>query len=106
MKKFVIRPDLDLYEGVIVNKDTKLEYKSEQVEQKLENLELHSIITSQDTGNGTNVFESKTYLTIYLRENDILLFEEGRGYYLPSIPMSTIDDAISDTKALKHLDKE
>lgn len=106
MKKFVIRPDLDLYEGVIVTNETKLEYKSSQVEQKLEKLELRSIIKSKDTGNGTNVFESTTHLTIYLKDNDILLFEEGRGYYLPSIPVSTIDDAIEDIKALKNFDKE
>ena len=104
MRKFVVRPDIDLYEGVIVNKDTKLEYKSEKVEQNLENLKLESIITNKDTGNGVNMFESKTYLKINLNENDILLFEEGRGYYLPSIPVSTIDEAIEDMTALKNLE--
>ena len=106
MKKFVVRPDLDLYEGIIVKKDTKLEYKSDKVEQKLDDLELRSLITSQDTGNGVNRYESKTYLTIHLNENDIVLFEEGRGYFLPNIPMSTIDDAINDITVLKNLDKE
>ena len=106
MKKFVIRPDLDLFEGVIVTKDTNLEYTSDTVEQKIEDLKLHSIIKSKDTGNGINKYESTTTLVIHLNDNDVLLFEEGRGYYLPSIPVSTIDDAISDVTALKNLDKE
>ena len=40
MKYYVLRPDLTPYEGMIVNKDSKLKFKNEKVEQKLENLKL------------------------------------------------------------------
>ena len=106
MKRFVFKPDIDLFEGIIVTKETDIEYESETVKQTIKDLKLTSEIRSTDTGNGVNRYESVTNLVIYLNENDVLLFEEGRGYYLPSIPVSTIDDAISDITALKSLDKE
>ena len=106
MKKFVIRPDLDLYTGIIVKKDTVVEYKSDTVEQTIKDLKLVSIITqNKSTDNGINAYESTTNLTIYLNDGDILLFEEGRGYYLPSIPVSDIDTAIEDITTLKNFDK-
>lgn len=104
MRKFVVKPRLDLYEGVLVNKDTKEEYKNERVEQKIENLTLHSIIEEKNS-TGANEYESKSYLTIQLNEGDILLFNEEKGYFLPNVPMSTIDDAITDVTVLKDFDK-
>ena len=106
MKKFVVRPDLDLYEGIVVKKDTAITYKSDVVDQIIEDLKLVSIITqNKSTDNGINAYESTTNLTIYLNDGDILLFEEGRGYYLPSIPVSDIDTAIEDITTLKNFDK-
>ena len=43
MKKYYVeKPDLKPYEGIIVDKNTKLEYKNDMVEQKLENLKFVS----------------------------------------------------------------
>ena len=105
MKKFITKPDINLYEGIKVTEETKITYKSETVKQEIKDLKLISEIT-QKGNNGINNYESVTNLKVFLNEGDILLFEEGRGYYLPSIEMSTIDDGISDITALKNFDKE
>lgn len=99
MRNFIRKPSIDLYPGVRVDKDTVLEYKSETVEQKVENLLLHSI--SHIKGEG---YESKTETTIYLEEGDILLFEDGeRGYIKPVAGFVTIEEAIEDLTNIKDL---
>ena len=105
MKRFVIKPDIDIFEGVIVDKETNITYKNENVQQTIKDLKLKSKIRSKNS-NGINNYESETDLTIYLNEGDILLFEEDRGYYLPATPMQTIKDAVEDMEALKNFDKE
>ena len=105
MKRFLIKPDIDIFEGIIVKKDTNITYKNERVQQEIKDLKLKSKIKTKDS-NGINNYESKTDLTIYLNDNDILLFDENRGYYLPATPMQTIKDVVEDMEALKSLDKE
>lgn len=104
MKKlFVEQPNLELKVGIQVTKDMELTYKNEKVEQVLKDLKLETILEEEGT-NGINVYKSKTYLSIELNEGDILLFDEGRGYYMPRYPMRTISDAISDIESLKDLE--
>ena len=99
MEVFIQRPSVDLYPGVRVTKDTVLEYKNEKVEQKLENLVLHT--TMKIVGNN---FESVTNTTIYLNEGDVLVYEEeGRGYIKPVEPFVTIKEAIEDLTNIKDL---
>lgn len=105
MRRFLIKPDIDIFEGIIVDKNMDISYKNDKVEQEIKDLKLKSKITTRDS-NGINNYESKTDLTIYLNEGDILLFDENRGYYLPAIPMQTIGDVVEDMQALKNLDKE
>lgn len=96
---YIRRPSIDLYPGVRVEKDTVLEYKNERVEQKLENLEFHSITKV----NGEN-FESVYDTVIHLKEGDILVFEEeGRGYIKPVDEFCTIEEAIEDLTNIKDL---
>ena len=99
---FVEQPVLDLKEGIKVTADTELLYKNEKVEQVLKNLVLESII-DETGGNGINTYKSKCYLSINLNPGDILLFNEQRGYYMPSYPVTSIDDAISDMNALSDI---
>ncbi len=96
---FVRRPSIELYPGIRVDKDTKLEYKTEYVEQKLENLVLHSITKVK----GEN-YESTYDTTIRLEEGDILIYEEeGRGYIKPVEPFVTIEEAIDDLMNIRDL---
>lgn len=99
MERFIRRPSIDLYPGIRVDKDTKLEYKNENVEQKVEELVFHSVTKVKGDG-----FESTYDTTIRLQEGDILLFEdEGRGYIKPVEPFVTIAEAIEDFENIKDL---
>lgn len=99
MQMFVRKPSIDLYPGVIVDKDTVLEYKNENVEQKLENFVFHSVTKVKGEG-----FESTYDTTIYLKEGDVLVFEEeGRGYIKPVDSFVSIQEAIDDFECIKDV---
>lgn len=101
MRKFILKPDITLYSGVQVNKDTKLEYKNENVDQKLENLELKMTTYTKE-----NNYEVTSNLVFHLSEGDILLFDEEVGYQVPRVPMTTLKDALEDIDAIQSFDKE
>ena len=97
MQVFIRKPSIDLYPGIRVDKDTKLEYKNEHVEQKLENLQFHSITKVKGES-----FESVYDTTIHLKEGDILIYEEeGRGYIKPVEEFVTIAEAAQDLQNIK-----
>ena len=99
MQVFIRKPSIDLYPGVRVDKDTVLEYKNENVEQKLENLVLHSVTKVKGDG-----FESVYDTTIQLKEGDILVFEEeGRGYIKPVEEFVSVPEAIKELENIKDL---
>ena len=99
MQVFIRKPSIDFYPGIVVAKDTVLEYKNESVEQTLKNLEFHSVTKVKGDG-----FESVYDTTIYLKEGDILVFEEeGRGYIKPVEPFVTIAEAIEDLTNIKDV---
>lgn len=97
MEQFISKPDITIYNGVRVNKDTKLEYKTDLVEQTIENLTLKSkmIVKADD-------YESVYNTTIKLNEGDVLILEEeGRGYIKPVEEMYTIEQAINELELIK-----
>lgn len=99
MENFILMPSVDLYPGIRVNKDTVLEYKNDRVEQKLEGLRLHSV--TKVSGDG---FESVHDTTIFLKEGDILVFEdEGRGYIKPVEQVTSIEEAAEVLENIKSL---
>lgn len=102
MKKFINKPSIDMYVGIVVDKDTKIEYKNDNVDQKIENLVMKSI--TKVIGDG---YESEYHTTVQLKEGDILIFEEnGRGYIKPVEEFATIGEAIKELENIKDLDKE
>ena len=99
MQKFIRKPDIDMYAGIKVTKDTTLEFKTESVEQKLENL----VLTSVTKVKGDN-YESTYNTTIYLKEGDILVFEEeGRGYIKPVEEFMTVKEAIKELEYIQDV---
>lgn len=99
MNVFVRKPSIDLYPGVKVDKDTVLEYKNENVEQRLENLVLHTKMKVKGEG-----YESTYDTTIWLQEGDILLYEEdSRGYIKPVDSFVSIQEAIDDFTNIKDV---
>jgi hypothetical protein len=92
MQKFIRKPSIDMYAGIKVDKDTKLEYKNDNVEQTIENLVFHSITKVV----GEN-YESTYDTTIQLNEGDVLILEEeGRGYIKPVAEFVTVAEAIEE----------
>ena len=99
MKVFIRKPDINLYPGIRVDKETTLEYKNENVEQTVKDFVFHSV--TKVIGEG---FESAYDTTIQLKEGDILIFEEeGRGYIKPVEPFVTIEEAIEDLTNIKDV---
>lgn len=97
MEQFIMKPDVTIYHGVRVKKDTKLEFKNDNVDQTVENLVLKSKMTIK-----TDDFESTYDTTIYLKEGDILVFEEeGRGYVKPVEEMYSVEEAIKELELIK-----
>lgn len=97
---FVEQPNINVMIGIKVTKDTETTYKSDKVEQSLKDLVLETILEDEGT-NGFNSYKSKSYLQLQLNEGDIILFDEKRGYYMPSYAVESIDDAISDIESLR-----
>lgn len=98
MEKFINKPSIDMYPGIRVNKDTKLEFKNDNVEQTIENLKYKSITTIK----GEN-FISKYHTEINLNDGDILIYEdEGRGYIKPVEDFMTVEEAIEELKNIRE----
>ena len=96
---FIMKPSIDLYPGIRVDKDTVLEYKTENIEQKIANLKFRNVTKVKGEG-----FESVVDTTIDLHAGDILIFEDGgRGYIKPVEPMVTIQEAIDDLANVRDL---
>ena len=99
MQVFIRKPSVDLYPGIVVDKDTELEYKNENVKQTIKNLVLHSVTKVKGDG-----FTSKYDTTIQLQEGDVLLFEDdSRGYIKPVGGFVSIQEAIDDLTNIKDL---
>lgn len=102
MQVFIRKPSIELYPGVRVTEDTVLEYKNENVCQKLEKLVFHSVTKVKG-----DTFDSVYDTNIRLKEGDVLVFEEeGRGYIKPVEDFVTIAEAIEDLVNIKDVGGE
>lgn len=97
MERYLTKPDITMYPGIVIDKNTKLEYKNDKVEQTLENLQLKSKMVLK-----TDNMESEYNTTLFLNEGDVLIFEEeDRGYIKPVEEMYTIEQAIKELECIK-----
>ena len=99
MQVFIRKPSIDRYLGVKVTKDTVLEYENKNVRQSLKDLVLRTCAWI----NGEN-YESVTETKIFLKEGDVLIFEDGgRGYIMPVEPFVSIAEAIDELECIRDL---
>lgn len=98
MQRYLIKPSIDLYPGIRVDKDTKLTFENEKVTQCLKGLVFHSVTRVKGEG-----YESTNDTTIYLKEGDILIYDEDRGYIKPVEQMVTVEEALEDLESIKEL---
>ncbi len=97
MHKFVERPSIRMYEGIIVDKNTRIEFSNDNVTQTISDLMLHTVQTVSGEG-----YTSTQDTVIYLSEGDVLIFEEaGRGYIKPVNGFCSVEEAIKDLEVLK-----
>lgn len=99
MKIFIQKPNLDRYPGIVVTKDTCLEYKNDHVIQTVKDLTYHSVTKIKGDG-----YKSKYDTVIKLKEGDVLIFEnEERGYIKPVYSFVTIAEAIEELNSIIDL---
>lgn len=96
MEQFIIKPDVTLYHGIRVDKETKLEYKKDNLEQTVENLVLYSKKTFK-----TDDYENEYKVKVFLKEGDILILDEDDGYIKPLQEMYTIQQTIDELELIK-----
>lgn len=95
---YVPIPKPDVYYGIKVSKDTKLDFKNDFVNQKIEDLVLYTDYTIE-----SDKFKSEIKNELKLEEGDLLLLEEdNRGYFMPKeIRFGSIDEAIDEMHFIK-----
>lgn len=99
MEKFIRKPSIDMLGGIRVTNDTTLNYENDNVKQILRNLVFKSVTKVNGEG-----YESTYNTTIYLKEGDILIFEEeGRGYIKPVEEFVTVKEAIEELRCIEDL---
>jgi hypothetical protein len=97
MEKYICKPDITMYPGLKVEKNTELEFKNDNVVQSIKDL----VLKSKTTIKGEN-FKSVYNTEIKLNEGDVLIFEEdGRGYVKPVEEFMTVDEIINELNCLK-----
>ena len=97
--RFIKKPSLAMYPGIVVDKDTVLEFSTDRVTQKLENLTFHSVTKVQGEG-----YEGTYDTTIVLQEGDILIYNgEEHGYVKPVETFVRIGEAIQEMSYIQDL---
>ena len=95
-QKFIAMPSIDMYAGIVVAKETTIDYENEKVKQTVKDLVLHSVTNVK----GEN-YESTYDTTIHLSEGDVLIFDEERGYIKPVGRFGTVEEAIKELECIK-----
>ena len=104
MRNYIKNPDVTVYKGVSVDKNTTLNFEREDGKLKQEVKDLKFI---QFEKREADNFESETKTTIHLKEGMVVLYEDdNRGYVVPVDRYVTIGEAIEDLDCIKDLDKE
>lgn len=97
--RMIRMPSVEFFPGIVVDSHTVLEFKTESVEQKLENL----VFTSVKKISGEN-YEGTYHTTIQLQEGDVLIYNgDEHGYVKPVESFGTIAQAIQQLEYIKDL---
>ena len=97
-KMYIPIPQPEVYYGVEVKENTKLDFENEYVCQTLRNLTLYTV---QDVK--TDEFETHIETKLHLKEGDLLLLEEEhKGYFKPSeVKFGSIQEAKKELRFIE-----
>ena len=99
--KILEKPDLTLYEAVVITKDLVLDYENDHRKQHIENL----VLTTTDYEEKP-MYDMTTTANVKLEEGKYLILEEN-GYIYPLNEVCTLEQAIEEMQEYKNsLDKE
>lgn len=99
MEKFIVKPVIDVYPGITVKKDTALEYVGKNVIQKLENLELTTVMKVQGKG-----YDATYEITVHLEDGDVLILQdEEKGWIKPTVEMVSPSQAAEDLRIVAEM---
>jgi hypothetical protein len=99
MELFIRKPSVDLYHGIRVDKDTALEYSTDNIKQTVKDLVFHNEVTVKG-----DCFDGTYVTNVYLAEGDVLIFEgEERGYVKPVEGFCSVAEALDDLNSIKEM---
>ena len=102
-KKFILKPNISMFEGIKVTKKTKFTFENENVKQEMKDLVLNIELKEEgETANTKFEYLSKGKVTV--EEGTIMLFDEKRGYFVPNYDLVTVKEALNDIKTLKDFE--
>ena len=98
LEDYVRTPDITIYKGLKVTKQTNIEFKSKYGRQKIKNL-----IYTRWERKETDKYISETKTTVPLKEGTLIIFQgEEQGYVVPAEKFEPIDEAIEELEAMKE----
>lgn len=99
MDTFILKPSVELYRGIRVNRDTDLTYETENIKQSVKDMVLRTEMTVKG-----ECFDGVYTTNVYLEEGDVLIFEsEERGYVKPTVGFVSVAEALDDIKNIQEM---
>lgn len=105
IERFLLKPCYSPIFGVTVTKDTDIDdiECDGEIHQTIKDLTLTTEIHKQ-IKNEEYEFEEESKVTIKLKEGTRLIWQEGQGYILPSVPVTTRKDIREELEALNGIE--
>lgn len=105
IERFLIRPHYSPLFGVTVTKDTDIDdiECNGEIHQTIKNLVLTTEINKKIKNNEYE-FEEVSKVTMKLKEGTRLIWQEGQGYILPGVDLTTRKEIAEDLKCLDGIE--
>lgn len=102
--RFMIKPQYYQFLGLVVNKDTDIDDKTEdgKIHQTIKNNIFTTKINVEDEIDGMKIKEKST-VTIELKEGTRLIWNEQKGYVLPEYDVVSVAEVKNDLECIEDI---
>ena len=102
--RFMIKPQYYQFLGLVVNKDTDIDDKTEdgKIHQTIKNNIFTTKINVEDEIDGMKIKEKST-VTIELKEGTRLIWNEQKGYVLPEYDVVSVVEVKNDLECIEDI---